>query len=154
MRARFVSHRGLVSWSGGVAAGVAIAAGFGLHGRAQSAALFAPTALSSADYARAEKMLGPATNALVVNAAIRPTWASDTQFYRNAKADGSGDTILVDAAAKTRTVCPTTGCPGVTAPPEGAGARGGRGAGGQGRAGGGGRGTVGAGWPAAHRAVA
>lgn len=94
-RSRFVSHRGLVSWSGGVAAGVAIAAGFGLHGRAQPAALFAPTALTAADYARAEKMLGPATNALVVNAAIRPTWASDTQFtYRNAKADGSGDPIL------------------------------------------------------------
>ena len=148
MRARFVSPRGLVSWSAGVAAGAAIVVSFGLHGRAQPSALFAPRALTAADYARAEKMLGPATNALVVNAAIRPTWVSDTQFtYRKARADGSGDTILVDAAAKTRTVCPTTGCPGVTAPPEGAGTRGGRGTGGQGRGTGGGRGAATPGGP-------
>jgi dipeptidyl-peptidase-4 len=146
MRARLVSRQGLASWSVAAAAIVAIGAAFGLQGRAEQPARFAPAALTAADYARAEQMLGPATNALVVNTAVRPTWVSDTKFtYRNAKADGSGDLILVDAAAGTRTVCPTSGCPGVTVPPaDAAGGRSGRGAAGQGRAGGGGRGAGGA----------
>jgi dipeptidyl-peptidase-4 len=148
MRARLVSHQGLAAWLVAAAAGVAIGATFGLSGHAQQPAPFAPKALTAADYARAERMLAPATTALVVNTAVRPTWVSETTFtYRNARADGSGDTILVDAAAKTRTVCPTAGCPGVTeTPAAAAGGRAGRGAGGQGR-GGGGRGAAGPGGP-------
>jgi dipeptidyl aminopeptidase/acylaminoacyl peptidase len=115
-------------------------------GHAQALTPFAPKALTAADYARAEKLLGPATTGLVVNTTVRATWISDTQFtYRNAKADGTSDTILVDASAKTRTVCPAAGCAGVTTPPDAGGAgRGGRGGAGRAGGGGGGRGAAGA----------
>jgi dipeptidyl aminopeptidase/acylaminoacyl peptidase len=114
-------------------------------GHAQAITSFAPKAVTAADYARAEKRLGPATTSLVINNTVRGTWTSDTLFtYRNAKADGTSDTILVDAAAKTRTVCPTTGCAGLSVPAEPA-AGAGRGRGGAGRAGGGGGGRGAAG---------
>ena len=38
-------------------------------------------ALTSADYARAEKLLGYNTNPLVLRAGVRPTWLLDDRFW-------------------------------------------------------------------------
>ena len=63
----------------------------------------APAALTAEDYARAEKLLGPNVNPLVVRAGGRPTWMPDGRFwYRNALEDGGSEFVLVDPAKRTR----------------------------------------------------
>jgi dipeptidyl-peptidase 4 len=60
-------------------------------------------AMTSADYARAERYMGYNTAPLVTGGAVRPTWLSGDRFvYRSATASG-GDVILVDPAKRTRT---------------------------------------------------
>jgi dipeptidyl-peptidase 4 len=59
-------------------------------------------ALSAADYARAEKLLGYNTNPLVFRAGVRATWLPDERFwYRMTTVDGS-EFVLVDPAKGTR----------------------------------------------------
>jgi dipeptidyl-peptidase-4 len=59
-------------------------------------------AVTSADYARAERYMSYNTTPLVTGAAVRPTWlAGDRFIYRSATATG-GDVMLVDAARGTR----------------------------------------------------
>jgi dipeptidyl-peptidase-4 len=59
-------------------------------------------ALTAADYARAEKMMGYNTNQLVLRGTVRPSWLPDERFwYRITTADGS-EFILVDPAHGTR----------------------------------------------------
>jgi len=99
----------------------------------QSAA--APRPITAADYARAEKALGAATTPLVFGLTVQPTWLPDGRmWYRADKSDGTSDTILVDPAGKTRTVCSPSvpACVGLDT--GAAPGRGGR-AGGQGRGG-------------------
>jgi dienelactone hydrolase len=60
-------------------------------------------ALTAADYARAEKFLGPNVNPLVVRAGGRPTWLADGRFwYRNALEGGTSEFLIVDPAKRTR----------------------------------------------------
>jgi dipeptidyl-peptidase-4 len=77
--------------------------------------------VSAADYARAETFLAPAVTGLVVGGSVAANWmpddpsrasassraqSTDDRFwYRTVLADGSTQTILVDSARKTRTVC-------------------------------------------------
>src|SRR5262245_66097700 len=62
--------------------------------------------VTPADYARAEKFLAPALNGLVVGGVVAPNWLEGDRFwYRTTLVDGSTQTILVDAARKTRIVC-------------------------------------------------
>ncbi len=62
----------------------------------------APRALTTADYARAEKFMGYNTNPLVFHSGVRPTWLPDERFwYRNVSADGF-EFVLVDPAKGTR----------------------------------------------------
>src|SRR5262245_47095403 len=68
-----------------------------------------PRTGTSADYARAEKMLAQNLNGLVVGGSVTPNWlapgADDRFWYRNTLADGMSQIILVDPARKTRVVC-------------------------------------------------
>jgi len=62
-----------------------------------------PTALTAADYARAEKYLAQQTVPLVLKGAVRANWITPDQFwYRNAIAEGA-EYVLVDARARRRT---------------------------------------------------
>ena len=103
---------------------------------------YAPKAISTEDYARAEKYLAPGTNPLVSGGSVNANWLPDERlWYRNTTATG-GEVILVDPARKTRTVCDATlsNCPGVPADANTAGAGGGGRGGRGGLPGGGGRG--------------
>lgn len=62
----------------------------------------APRALTAADYARAERLMGYNTTPLVYGGAVRGTWLSDDRlWYRNAIREGV-EFILVDPARRTR----------------------------------------------------
>src|SRR5258705_6531481 len=55
------------------------------------------TAVTSADYARAEKWMGYNTNPLVFRAGVRPVWQSDDRFwYRVTTAEGT-EFVMVDS---------------------------------------------------------
>ncbi len=57
---------------------------------------------TSADYARAEKMMGYNTNPLVYGGSVRPNWLDDGRFwYRTTSASGS-EFVLIDPAKNTR----------------------------------------------------
>src|SRR5688572_15573807 len=61
-----------------------------------------PRALTAGDYARAERLMGYNTTALVSGAAVSPTWLPDDRFwYRNAIREGT-EFIVVDPVRKTR----------------------------------------------------
>ncbi|MBZ5497799.1 MAG: S9 family peptidase [Acidobacteriia bacterium] len=61
-----------------------------------------PRALTAADYAHAEKFLGPAVTPLVVGGNVSATWLPDERFwYRNTTAEGP-EFVLVDPAKRTR----------------------------------------------------
>ncbi len=69
---------------------------------APPAALPAQPALTTADYARAERLLGPTVNPLVIGGTVTATWLPDDRFtYRSTTADGVVF-MLVDPARKTR----------------------------------------------------
>jgi len=97
----------------------------------------APRTVTAADYARAERFLGPAVNGLVVGGVVAANWLADDRFwYRTTRADGAIETILIDPVRQTRTVCAPSiaecAAFATTAPPANSG-RGGR-AGGAGAA--------------------
>ncbi len=61
-----------------------------------------PVPVTAADYARAEKFLGPAVTPLVTGGAVSANWLQDERFwYRNTTASGS-EFILIDPAKRTR----------------------------------------------------
>src|SRR4051812_4093724 len=90
-------------------------------------------AVTSADYARAEKFLAPALAGLVVGGSVLPNWLPNDQFwYRNQTLAGS-EIVVVDPAKRTRTAYPDCAAAKIdcSAAPEVAGSgRGGRGGGG------------------------
>ena len=65
--------------------------------------------LTTADYARAEQMLGPTTNPLVFRAGVQPTWVGADRFwYRVRLPDGTAPMVVVDAAKATKINCATS----------------------------------------------
>src|SRR5712664_2175022 len=69
---------------------------------AQQRTADAPRVLTSADYARAEKLMGYNTAPLVFRSGVRPNWTPDDRFwYRITTADGS-EVLRVDPAKGTR----------------------------------------------------
>ena len=105
------------------------------------AAQAARRTVTTADYDRAAKMLGPSLNGLVVGGSVSATWLPDDRFWYRTGANNN-DFVLVDPARKTRVVCDAarSNCPGVPSTAEanaagggGRGGRGGRGGGGGGR---------------------
>jgi dipeptidyl-peptidase-4 len=103
-----------------------------------------PGAVTAANYAHAEQVLGPAVNALVFGTAVRPTWLPDDRFwYRNPTPKGA-EYVLVDPARRTRVAYPDLTALSVATGGEvsatgeaqtGRGGRGGRGGGGRGAVG-------------------
>src|ERR1051326_5228625 len=87
--------------------------------------------LTTADYDRAVRMLGPTVNPLVIGGTVQPTWLPDGRFwYRNAT---DSQAVVIDPSKKTRELMATPPAGGVTG-----GGRGGRGGGGRGGGRGGG----------------
>jgi dipeptidyl aminopeptidase/acylaminoacyl peptidase len=68
----------------------------------RSATAQSPAALTSADYARAERTLGTTANGLVTGLVGAPTWVDGTRFWYRVTIVGGGQFILVDAAKRTR----------------------------------------------------
>ena len=69
---------------------------------AQSAAT-PQAAITTADYARAERFLAAAANPLVVGGTVNAAWLPDDRFtYRSSTGDGA-EFMLVDPVKKTRT---------------------------------------------------
>ena len=98
--------------------------------------------LTTADYDRAARMLGPSLTGLVVSDTVNANWLADGRFWYTRTTLTGTENIVIDPAKKTREVVatPPTGEPAAAAP--GGGGRGGRG-GGCGRGGGrGGAGTA------------
>src|SRR5512133_3862129 len=61
-----------------------------------------PRALTTADYARAERFLGPNVAPLVVGGSVAANWLPDDRFsYRNQLADGY-EFVLVTPATRSR----------------------------------------------------
>ncbi|HEX7486815.1 MAG TPA: hypothetical protein VF332_11725, partial [Vicinamibacterales bacterium] len=61
-----------------------------------------PRPITAADYARAERSLGPSVNPLVIGGQVAANWlAGDRFWYRNQVSDGY-EFILVDPTARTR----------------------------------------------------
>ncbi|HEY6901631.1 MAG TPA: DPP IV N-terminal domain-containing protein [Puia sp.] len=84
-----------------------------------------PTAVTTEDYARAERMLGYNADQLVDRANVRPNWLPGDKFwYRVLTAQGS-EYVLVDPVKGTRTAAPDLKQLGVDAPASAG--RGGRG---------------------------
>lgn len=83
--------------------------------------------LTTADYARAEKMLLPSTSQLVTGALAQGSWLPDGRFtYRAREANGSDPLWVVDAKG-VKTNCAATptpaSCPAAPAAPQGFGGR-------------------------------
>ena len=88
-------------------------------------------AVTSADYARAEKFLAANLAGLVIGGSLTPNWLPDGRFwFRNQTLNGT-EIVVVDPAKKTRTASPDCAAAGVDCTTEApAAGRGGRGGGG------------------------
>ncbi len=64
----------------------------------------ATAALTTDDYARAERYMPYNTNPLMTNGAVRATWLPNSNrfWYRNQLADGRSEFVMVDAATGTK----------------------------------------------------
>src|ERR1043165_4091577 len=68
--------------------------------------------LTTADYDRAARMLGPSVNPLVIGGTVQPTWLPDGRFwYRNAT---DSQAVVIDPSKKTRELMATPPAGGVT----------------------------------------
>ena len=61
-----------------------------------------PRALSTEDYARAERYLGATTAPLVTGTGVRPTWIEDGRFWYRTTVTGGSAFVVVDPARRTR----------------------------------------------------
>ncbi len=63
---------------------------------------YAPTALTAADYARADSLLGFRTMLLVSGGEVEAEWLSDDRFWYRNRVSGGTEFVLVDPARGTR----------------------------------------------------
>ena len=71
----------------------------------------APRALTTADYARAEKFMAANATPLVYHSSVRPTWlADDERFWYRVTTDEGTEAVLVDPAAGTHVRCTLPEC--------------------------------------------
>ncbi len=66
--------------------------------------------VTAADYARAERFLGPTTAPLVLGAGVRATWLADGRFWYRTTAAQGPLTWLVDPRSGTKTPCDAATC--------------------------------------------
>ncbi len=67
-----------------------------------AAAQEAPTALTAADYGRAEQFLATNTGSLVLGGAVRPSWMADGLFWYSNQFDQGQEVVIVDLDERTR----------------------------------------------------
>ena len=67
-------------------------------------------ALTAADYARAERLMGYNTTALVSGGAVSPTWLPDDRFWYRVTTEKGPEFVLVDPARRTRGACTLPEC--------------------------------------------
>jgi len=82
-------------------------------------------AMTAADYARAEKMLGGNVTPLVHRAGVRANWLPDERFWYRVTTESGSEAVLVDPAKATKAPCTLPAC----AATGGRGGRGGQGGG-------------------------
>jgi len=82
-------------------------------------------ALTSDDYARAEKFMSYNTTTLVLRSGVRPTWLDDGRFWYRVTTEKGSEAFLVDPAKGTKIPCDLPACK----VREGTTGRGGRGGG-------------------------
>ena len=82
-----------------------------------------PRAVTSADYAQAEKFMIYNTTPLVLHGGVRPTWLPDGRFWYRITTEKGSEAILVDPATGARSACDLPAC----RQPAGGGRGGGRG---------------------------
>src|SRR5438132_10505575 len=63
----------------------------------------APHALTTSDYARAEKWMGYNTNPLVFRSGVRPAWQGDDRFWYRVTTPEGSEFVMVETAKGTRT---------------------------------------------------
>lgn len=68
------------------------------------------TALTTADYARAERFMSYNTATLVLHSGVRPTWLSGDRFWYRTTSERGAEARLVDAAARTKNACTLDPC--------------------------------------------
>ena len=86
------------------------AAAASLSVTAQQPAAGAPTALTAADYARAEKFMAYNTTPLVLHSGVRPTWLPDDRFWYRTTTEKGSEAVLIDPASATRSACDLPAC--------------------------------------------
>ncbi len=74
-------------------------------------------AVTAADYARAERFMSYNVNSLVLHAGVRATWLADDRFWYSTTGTNGTEAWLVNAKARTRTICDLPACHTMT-PPE------------------------------------
>ena len=74
-------------------------------------------AVTAADYARAERFMSYNLNPLVLHALTRATWLAEDRFWYSTTGPNGTEAWLVNAKAKTRTICDLPACH-TTTPPE------------------------------------
>jgi dipeptidyl-peptidase-4 len=77
---------------------------------AQQPAAEAPRALTTADYARAERFMAYNTTPLVLHSGVRATWLPDDRFWYRTTTENGEEAVLVDAARATRGACDLPVC--------------------------------------------
>jgi dipeptidyl aminopeptidase/acylaminoacyl peptidase len=84
----------------------------------------ARTALTAADYARAERFMTYNTTPLVLHSGVRATWLPDDRFWYRTTTEKGTEAFLVDPSTGTRSACDLPACK-APAPGAGGGGRGG-----------------------------
>ncbi len=69
-----------------------------------------PRALTSDDYARAERLMPYNVNALVLHGGVRPVFLPDGRFWYRTTTENGNAFVLVEPAARTKTACQLPDC--------------------------------------------
>jgi dipeptidyl aminopeptidase/acylaminoacyl peptidase len=77
---------------------------------AQPPASAGRAALTTADYARAERFMNYNTTPLVLHAGVRATWLPDDRFWYRTRTENGEEAVLIDAAHRMRTACDLAAC--------------------------------------------
>jgi dipeptidyl-peptidase 4 len=77
---------------------------------AQQPAAEVPRALTTADYARAERFMAYNTTPLVLHSGVRATWLPDDRFWYRTTTENGEEAVLVDAARAARGACDLPVC--------------------------------------------
>ena len=67
-------------------------------------------ALTTADYARAEKFMNYNTTPLVLRSGVQPAWLPDERFWYRITSEKGSEAILIDPVKATRAACDLPDC--------------------------------------------